>query len=157
MGRLALARLQQRLPTGKPLVKLARDAGENLREAIKLAQDALEVNAAVEAAVAKAGENAPSRAGRSSTATFDEMNSRIGWARAELAKVCLAEASPEYVSRVGHPTKYKSSSAGLKAGWCPVITHRKRPPPGFVQPCLCASHSRLYMKREPPPPLKTLT
>lgn len=133
LGRLALARLQSRLrsaaaaangissglaaaaasaPGRTPLLRLAREAGTHLTEAISLAQAAAEMSAAVAAAEARTkrvanggGGGAAVAAGGGAAAGAsaggdDGMRAREGWARAELAKLCLTEVTPEYVRYV---------------------------------------------------------
>ena len=81
------------------MLRLAREAGENLTEAVKLAQATVEAAAAAAAASSKGGRRgsvaAPS-AGVSLVAD-DGMRAREGWARAELAKLCLTGVSPDFV------------------------------------------------------------
>ena len=104
LGRLALVRLQRRLcsrtgstsQTHASTLQMARDASDNLGEAIRLAQAALEVNADV----AENGKRGISTERWSATTAVDEMRARIGWARAELAKLCLTEVAPEHVSEL---------------------------------------------------------
>ena len=116
---MALARLQGRLlrttaatggngtsPSSEagrtPLLRLAREAGTHLTEAIQLSKAAVEVAAAVAAADAKTnraagGGGGGGAAGAGKGADDDGMRAREGWARAELSKLCLAEVAPEYV------------------------------------------------------------
>ncbi len=89
-------------PGRTPLLRLAREAGTHLTEAISLAQAAVEVSAAVAAAEArtKRGVNGGGNGGAAAGASAggdDGMRAREGWARAELAKLCLAGVAPEYV------------------------------------------------------------
>ncbi|CAM9498108.1 unnamed protein product, partial [Ectocarpus fasciculatus] len=120
LGRLALARLQGRLrsaaaaaatasasgtakgasaaPSGgrTPLIRLAREAGGHLSEAISLAQAAVEVAATVAAAEVRTNRAANGAAAGSAAAGDDGMRAREGWARAELSKLCLTGVAPDY-------------------------------------------------------------
>ena len=120
LGRLALARLQLRMraaasaggpsfapshPGRTPMLRLAREAGENLTEAVKLAQATVEAAAAAAAAATAASSKggrrgsvaAPWSAGVGGLAADNGMRAREGWARAELAKLCLTGVSPDFV------------------------------------------------------------
>lgn len=123
LGRLALARLQGRLrsaaaaattaspfgtangasaaPSGgrTPLIRLAREAGGHLSEAISLAQAAVEVAATAAAAEARTNRAANGAGAGSAAVEDDGMRAREGWARAELSKLCLAGVAPDYVRR----------------------------------------------------------
>ncbi|CAM9264513.1 unnamed protein product, partial [Ectocarpus sp. 12 AP-2014] len=120
LGRLALARLQGRLrsaaaaattaspfgiangasaaPSGgrTPLIRLAREAGGHLSEAISLAQAAAEVAATVAAAEARTNRAANGTRAGSAAVGDDGMRTREGWARAELSKLCLTGVAPDY-------------------------------------------------------------
>lgn len=83
-----------------PLIRLAREAGGNLTEAISLSQAAMEVAAGVAAAEARPNRVVNRSGGAGATAVGgddDGMRAREGWARAELSKLCLMEVAPEYV------------------------------------------------------------
>ncbi|CBJ25838.1 tetratricopeptide repeat domain protein [Ectocarpus siliculosus] len=124
LGRLALARLQGRLrsaadaitsaspfgtangasaaPSGgrTPLIRLAREAGGHLSEAISLAQAAVEVAATVAAAEARTNLAANGTGAGSGAVGDDGMRAREGWARAELSKLCLTGVAPDYYPAV---------------------------------------------------------
>lgn len=78
-------------------MRLAREAASNLNEAIRLAQVSVEVAAAAAAGAKKAGSSSAATKGRGAAVADNGMRAREGWARAELAKLCLTGVSPEYV------------------------------------------------------------
>lgn len=86
-------------------MRLAREAGENLTEAVKLAQETVEAAAAVAAAAAAAAlkggrrgsVTAVASAGVGGVVADNGMRAREGWAKAELAKLCLTGVLPDFV------------------------------------------------------------
>lgn len=109
LGRLALARLQHRLlnthhktseaEAGRtPLLCLAREAADSLKGAIDLALEGAAAAATRKAAASGAQEVSGET---SSAADASGMRAREGWARVELAKLCMTGIAPEHVSWEG--------------------------------------------------------